>query len=134
MMITRANPNLLIYIYIYIKKKAFSFGHPDVDSIIHRFLSSNPQLHSVVNELELERKRGQVLDEMRKASRKQCWWEGPIDELGLYELHQLRMILVDQSTNPPVPFFKVDDAYDYETKPNETSVASNVYRYGYGIL
>ncbi|KAL5787975.1 hypothetical protein ACOSP7_004924 [Xanthoceras sorbifolium] len=48
---------------------------------------------------------------------------------------QANKILVDQSTNPPVPFFKVDDAYDYESKPNETSVASNVYmRYGYGIL
>ncbi|KAH7575452.1 hypothetical protein JRO89_XS02G0115400 [Xanthoceras sorbifolium] len=102
--------------------KAFSFGHPDVDSIIHRFLSSNPQLHSganrlieahrnanirelnmeltqVVNELELERKRGKVLDEMRKASRKQCWWEAPIDELGLYELHQLRMAMEDLKTS-----------------------------------
>ncbi|KAL5855236.1 hypothetical protein ACOSQ4_005038 [Xanthoceras sorbifolium] len=129
MMITRANPNLLIYIYIY-KKKAFSFGHPDVDSIIH------PHRNANIRELNMElTQRGKVLDEMRKASRKQCWWEAPIDELGLYELHQLRMILVDQSTNPPVPFFKVDDAYDYESKPNETSVASNVYmRYGYGIL
>ncbi|KAL5855234.1 hypothetical protein ACOSQ4_005036 [Xanthoceras sorbifolium] len=146
--------------------KAFSFGHPDVDSIIHRFLSCNPQpdsganrlleahrnanirelnmeLTQVVNELELERKRGEVLDEMRKASRKQCWWEAPIDELGLHELHQLRTALEDlkrkvaeqankimvESTNPSVPFFKVDD--DYETKPNETSVASSIYRLGY---
>ncbi|KAL5787973.1 hypothetical protein ACOSP7_004922 [Xanthoceras sorbifolium] len=33
-----------------------------------------------------------------------------------------------ESTNPSVPFFKVDD--DYETKPNETSVASSIYRLG----
>ncbi|KAI9157487.1 hypothetical protein LWI28_023359 [Acer negundo] len=84
--------------------KPFSFGHPYVDSIVNRFLSRNPQpdsgvnrlieahrnanihelnmeLTQVLNELEVERKRGEALDKIRKACRKQCWWKSPIVEL-----------------------------------------------------
>ncbi|KAK0593272.1 hypothetical protein LWI29_033974 [Acer saccharum] len=148
--------------------KAFSFGHPDVESIIDRFLSRNPQPDSAVNrlieahrntnihklnieltnvlkQLEDERKRAEALDEMRKASRKQCWWESPIAELGSCELEQLRMALEElkkkvaeqankilvQSTNTS-PFFKVN-AYENETKPNDQSsvAATNMYTLGY---
>ncbi|KAK3228997.1 hypothetical protein Dsin_000878 [Dipteronia sinensis] len=135
--------------------KAFSFGHPDVESIIDRFLSRNPQhdsgvnrlieahrnanihelnmeLTQVLNQLEVERKRGESLDKMKKAGRKQCWWESPITELGSCELEQLRMALEElkknvaeqattrilvESTNTS-PFFKVN-AYENETKPND---------------
>ncbi|KAK1571040.1 hypothetical protein Q3G72_010936 [Acer saccharum] len=148
--------------------KAFSFGHPDVESIIDRFLSRNPQPDSAVNrlieahrntnihklnieltnvlkQLEDERNRAEALDEMRKASRKQCWWESPIAELGSCELEQLRMALEElkkkvaeqankilvESTNTS-PFFKVN-AYENETKPNDQSsvAATNMYTLGY---
>ncbi|KAL5841600.1 hypothetical protein ACOSQ3_012203 [Xanthoceras sorbifolium] len=35
----------------------------------------------VLNQLEAEKKRGEELTQMRKASQRQCWWEAPIDEL-----------------------------------------------------
>ncbi|KAI8532585.1 hypothetical protein RHMOL_Rhmol11G0224900 [Rhododendron molle] len=94
--------------------KVFSFGHPNVDSIVDQFLSRNPppntttrhlidahrnasvrdlnsQLTQVLNELEAEKKRGETLDHMRKlASQRKYWWEKPVDELGLNELGQLR--------------------------------------------
>ncbi|KAG5524363.1 hypothetical protein RHGRI_031131 [Rhododendron griersonianum] len=94
--------------------KVFSFGHPNVDSIVDQFLGRNPppnstthhlidahrkasvqdlnsQLTQVLNELEAGRKRGETLDHMRKlASQRKYWWEKPIDELGLNELEQLR--------------------------------------------
>ncbi|KAH7834788.1 hypothetical protein Vadar_019742 [Vaccinium darrowii] len=94
--------------------KVFSFGHPNVDSIVAQFLSRNPppnsathqlieahrsatlrdlnsQFTQVQNELEGEKKRGETLDNMRKiASERKYWWEKPIDELGLNELEQLR--------------------------------------------
>ncbi|KAF8019095.1 hypothetical protein BT93_H3848 [Corymbia citriodora subsp. variegata] len=93
--------------------KVFSFGHPEVEFIIDRFLAQDPAppesgecrlieahrnanlrdlngiLTQVLEELEAERKRGEALDEMRRESQRQCWWEAPIDELGLCELEQL---------------------------------------------
>ncbi|KAK4836654.1 hypothetical protein QYF36_025808 [Acer negundo] len=149
--------------------KPFSFAHPDVESIIDRFLSRNPQpdsgvnrfieahrnanihelnmeLTQVLNQLEVERKRGESLDKIRKARcKKQCWWESPIAELGSCELEQLRMALEElkkkvaeqankilvESTNTS-PFYKVN-AYENETKPNDQSsvAASNMYTLGY---
>ncbi|KAJ0841850.1 putative transcription factor MADS-type1 family [Helianthus annuus] len=93
--------------------KVFSFGHPKVESIIDRFLARNPNLSStslhlieahriasipelnvqltyILNELEAEKKRSETLDEMRKASQSQFWWEAPIENLNMHELEQLK--------------------------------------------
>ncbi|XP_071709528.1 agamous-like MADS-box protein AGL61 [Rutidosis leptorrhynchoides] len=93
--------------------KVFSFGHPKVESIVDRFLARNPNLNTtslhlveahriasipelnmqlthVLNELETEKKKSETLDEMRKASQSQFWWEAPIEELSLHELEQLK--------------------------------------------
>ncbi|XP_016464596.2 agamous-like MADS-box protein AGL62 [Nicotiana tabacum] len=95
-------------------RKVFSFGHPNVESIIDRFLSrnhnpiSNSSLHlveahrnanvrelnlqltQILAELEIEKKREESLDQMRKTSQSQYWWEAPISQLGLHELEQLK--------------------------------------------
>lgn len=93
--------------------KVFSFGHPNVESIIDRFITRNPnpssnalqfaeahrnasvrdlnfQLTQILNELEAETKRGETLDKMRKAGQSQFWWEAPVEKLALHELEQLR--------------------------------------------
>lgn len=72
-------------------KKVFSFGHPCVEALIERFVTRNPppssgtlqlieahrnanvrelnaQLTQVLNQLEMERKRGEELNKLRKAS------------------------------------------------------------------
>lgn len=94
--------------------KVFSFGHPNVGPIVDRFLSRNPhtvsgaaafhlveahrsaavremnlQLTQMMAESEIEKKRGEMLDKMRKESRSKYWWEAPITELGLPELEQV---------------------------------------------
>lgn len=102
--------------------KAFSFGHPNVDSIIDRFLVRNPppepcthrlveahrnanirelnmKLTQVLQQLEIEKKHGEVLSEIRKASRAQCWWEAPVNELGLHELQQLKVAMEELKKN-----------------------------------
>lgn len=93
-------------------RKVFSFGHPNVESIIDRFITRNTrpnwnanqfvahqnasvcdlncQLTQILNELEAETKRGEMLDKMRKAGQNQFWWEAPIEKLALNELEQLR--------------------------------------------
>ncbi|KAJ6690425.1 hypothetical protein OIU85_006666 [Salix viminalis] len=95
-------------------QKAFSFGHPDVDSITRRFLSGSPsppssglpqlietrrnanahdqnvELTRILDHIEAEKKYGEVLDRMRRADRSRCCWESPIEELELHELEQLR--------------------------------------------
>ncbi|KAJ4964991.1 hypothetical protein NE237_016840 [Protea cynaroides] len=100
--------------------KVFSFGHPSVDSVVERFLSENapPQEESmqiveahrgasvrelnrqyteVVNQLEMEKKRAEVIQQSSAAQVRQgeAWWEAPIDNMGLLELQQL-MISMEQ--------------------------------------
>ncbi|KAL8155736.1 agamous-like MADS-box protein AGL62 [Apium graveolens] len=94
--------------------KVFSFGHPNVESIIDRFFTRNPPLNSnstlqlvevhrnasvrelnfqltqILHELESERQGGETLDHMRKASQGQFWWESPVEKLALHELEQLK--------------------------------------------
>ncbi|PNX72018.1 agamous-like mads-box protein agl62-like [Trifolium pratense] len=102
--------------------KAFSFGHPEVESIIDRYLSRNPpqesssnqiveahrnsnvrdlnmQLTQLLSHLEIEKKQGEEIDHVRKARQMQFWWEGPIDELGLNELLQLKVSIEDLKKN-----------------------------------
>lgn len=153
--------------------KVFSFGHPNVEGIIDRFLSRNPppsnsstihlveahrsvtvcelnfHLTQIFNELEVERKRGEALDDLRIASQTQFWWESPVEKLGFEELQQLKdcmevlkknvnnqanSILVENA-NSNLPLFGSNGnrAFDqYETKPNQTNPASHVPGYGYG--
>lgn len=104
-------------------KKPFSFGHPDVESVLNRFLSRssclnpsssqhavesrrnanvhelNAELSQLMNQLESERKRGDVLEKKRIAGRKQCWWENPIEELGLQEMEQLKASMEELKKN-----------------------------------
>ncbi|XP_048231864.1 agamous-like MADS-box protein AGL62 [Ricinus communis] len=97
-------------------KRAFSFGNPSVETVVDRFLSNKPPrisgslqlieahrssrlrelnmlLTKTLNELEMEKKRGEELDRIRKASQAQHWWESPIEELDLTQLKQLKASL-----------------------------------------
>ncbi|XP_050363537.1 agamous-like MADS-box protein AGL62 [Argentina anserina] len=126
-------------------RKVFSFGHPCVESVVERFLTRNPSHHhqnsgtmqlieahrnanvrelnaeltQVTNDLETERKRGEELNRVRKASQGQCWWESPIEEMEMPHCEQLGASLEElkksvakqidkliiQSTTNPNPFF-----------------------------
>ncbi|KAG6741468.1 hypothetical protein POTOM_054728 [Populus tomentosa] len=55
----------------------------------------NMQLTQAANQLEVEKKRGEELDRMRKASQSRNWWENPIQELSLEQLEQLKASLLD---------------------------------------
>ncbi|PWA89430.1 AGAMOUS-like 61 [Artemisia annua] len=154
--------------------KVFSFGHPKVESVVDRFLARNPnlnttrlhpveahriasipelnmQLTQMLNELEAEKKRTETLDEMRKTSRSQFWWEAPIEDLSLHELEQLKdsmeelkktvaiqanKLFIENSNSMSI--FGTNNSIrggvnHYEMKP--TSIipgASHVQNYGYG--
>ncbi|XP_071734587.1 agamous-like MADS-box protein AGL61 [Rutidosis leptorrhynchoides] len=157
--------------------KVFSFGHPKVESIVDRFLTRNPnrnttnlhlveahrlasipelnmQLTHILNELETEKKKSETLDEMRKASRSQFWWEAPIEELNLHELEQLKdsmdelkktistqanKLLAENSNS--MSLFGINnnirgDVDHYEMKPATVIPASSgfthTHSYGYG--
>ncbi|KAI3448200.1 hypothetical protein Pfo_004865 [Paulownia fortunei] len=138
--------------------KAFSFGHPNVESIIHRVLThnSNPnpnffhlveaqtnatvlelnlQLGQILDELEVERKRGETFDNMRRTNVSHYWWEAPVSKLGLQELEQLRDAMedlkklvcrqasriTDQAINPSTTVGVFDL---YESKPSHAVVGS----------
>ncbi|KAF8404800.1 hypothetical protein HHK36_009689 [Tetracentron sinense] len=98
--------------------KAFSFGHPSVDSVVDRFLTRNSALpdHTnapslvdarhgasvcmeVFNQLEDEKKREARLKQSKKVSNAQFWWEAPMDNLSLNELEQLMVSIEELKKN-----------------------------------
>lgn len=152
-------------------KKVYSFGHPCVESIIDRFLSRNPlpntsalqlfeahrsanvrdlnmQLTQVLNQLEIEKKRGEELAQMRKASQAHCWWAAPIEELSFERLEILKVSLENlrknvalqldklmiEATNPPPTYFPAN--YVGAVVPYDSQVAGYgppcTYDFGYG--
>ncbi|KAK2458438.1 agamous MADS-box protein AGL62 [Trifolium repens] len=99
-------------------EKVFSFGHPDVDTVIARYLSQippqnnttmqfieahrsanlrelNTQLTQINNELDIEKKRHDELSHMRKNAEAQYWWACPLDEMNRAQLELLKNALVD---------------------------------------
>ncbi|KAL3538764.1 hypothetical protein ACH5RR_002130 [Cinchona calisaya] len=98
-------------------RKMYSFGHPCVGSIVDNYLQLNPspsndsrnrlveaqraanirelnkELIRAENLLEVEIRRGEILDqkekEKEKESKNKNWWEAPIQELNLQQLEQL---------------------------------------------
>ncbi|XP_069149041.1 agamous-like MADS-box protein AGL62 [Solanum lycopersicum] len=149
-------------------RKVFSFGHPNVESIIDRFLTransnNNPiannsiqlveahrnasvrglnlQLTQILGEVEIEKKRGESLDQMRKTSQSQYWWEAPINQLDLQELEQLKdsmevlkknvtnqanKFMVNETPNPSFFGVNANGIFDnYDIKPPRNMNASN---------
>ncbi|OMO75281.1 Transcription factor, MADS-box [Corchorus capsularis] len=103
-------------------RKVFSFGHPEVEAIIERYLSRNPpqtsgalqlveahrnanvrelnmQLTEVASQLEVERKRGEELHVMKNAGQSQWWWQSPVEELSLPQLLQLKSAMEELKKN-----------------------------------
>ncbi|XP_021719055.1 agamous-like MADS-box protein AGL61 [Chenopodium quinoa] len=99
-------------------QKIFSFGQPDVESIVNRYVNRNQicsegvhggqqtttmrelnsQLSKILDLLEAEKARGEVFDNLKK-NPSQCWWEQPIDKLGLNELEILRASMENLNMN-----------------------------------
>ncbi|OIT26867.1 agamous-like mads-box protein agl62, partial [Nicotiana attenuata] len=108
--------------------KVFSFGHPNVESIIDRFLTRNipsnttansssttcqlveahrnanvrelnKQLMEILNQLEFEKKREVELVKINKAKIGKNWWERPVNELGHAELEQLKLGMEELKKN-----------------------------------
>lgn len=116
-------------------KKPFSFGHPEVESIVNRFLSRKSSSPSMVNscsniqrvlvhqlnvdltqlliQLEAEKKRGGELEKMREAGRSQWWWENPIDEMGLEEVELLKSSMEELKKNVTTQVYQLMNAYSF---------------------
>ncbi|XP_059663557.1 agamous-like MADS-box protein AGL62 [Cornus florida] len=103
-------------------RKGLLFWTPNVEAMLDRFITQNSPPNSktlhlieahrdasirglnshltrLLNELEAKRKIGEAFDRMRKASQSRCWWEAPIDKLGLLELEQLRNSMEELKKN-----------------------------------
>ncbi|XP_030470730.2 agamous-like MADS-box protein AGL29 [Syzygium oleosum] len=98
--------------------KPFSFGHPNVESIVHRFRNQeqtpdegtskdaeshdksmtddnlNQRLLDLLKRLNAEEKRGETLEKVVKAKRA-AKGQPPVDQLGLPELRVLKSSLED---------------------------------------
>lgn len=102
--------------------KVYSFGYPCVGSVVDKYLQTNPPLNNgtnhivdahrvahirelnkelirVENLLEVERRRGEIVDQMEKENQSKNWWEAPIEELNLQQLEQLMKAMEDLKKN-----------------------------------
>ncbi|XP_024992412.1 agamous-like MADS-box protein AGL62 [Cynara cardunculus var. scolymus] len=90
--------------------KPYSFGHPDVETIVDRYLvsshfeESHPnantealtrQLADMLGHLEVQKKVGKELDEIKKARERSYWWGAPTETLGFEELEKLKVALLE---------------------------------------
>ncbi|CAA3032094.1 agamous-like MADS-box AGL62 [Olea europaea subsp. europaea] len=104
-------------------KRVFAFGHPNVNSVIERFLNGNASSDSnyqalvennflntleynrhyshVWRELEVEKKRKKVIDESKRvdAGGDEFWWDAAIDFLELDELEVYMVALGELMKN-----------------------------------
>ncbi|KAK2458608.1 agamous MADS-box protein AGL62 [Trifolium repens] len=99
-------------------EKAFSFGHPNIDTVIDRYLSQvplqttttmqfieahrnanlcelNAQLTEINNKLDDAKKRSDELSLLRKETEAQFWWACPFDGMNRAELEFLKKALED---------------------------------------
>jgi len=97
-------------------EKVFSFGHPNVDTVIDRYLSRvppqnsgtmqfieahrsanvrelNTQLTQINQLLDIEKKRAEELSDLRKATETQFWWAGPVDGMNRAQLELFKKAL-----------------------------------------
>ncbi|KAK7244761.1 hypothetical protein RIF29_39587 [Crotalaria pallida] len=99
-------------------QKVYAFGHPDVNSLIDRYLAEGPQhaprtmqalfseanckaklceLNAQLNDLKDEiapgKKRIEEMKKAQEARQSEKWWEGPIDEMSIQQLKQLKFAL-----------------------------------------
>jgi hypothetical protein len=98
--------------------KAFSFGHPNVDTVIDRYLSQiptqnnqtlqfiearrratlcelNAQMTQINDMLDGLKKREDELRHLYKATEAQHWWACPVDEMNRAQLESLKQALED---------------------------------------
>jgi len=97
-------------------EKVFSFGHPNVDTVIDRYLSRvppqnngtmqfieahrsanvrelNTQLTQINQLLDIEKKRVEELSHLRKETENQFWWAGPVDGMNKTQLELFKKAL-----------------------------------------
>ncbi|CAN4112069.1 unnamed protein product [Withania somnifera] len=93
-------------------QEIFSFGHPNVESIINRFLTrNNPttsssttcqlvEAHRNANIRELNAQLMEIHNQLEfEKKRRKNWWEDPVNELGLGELEQLKLGMEELKKN-----------------------------------
>ena len=99
-------------------EKVFSFGHPNVEMVIDRYLSQvapqnddimkfigddrsttvyelNVVLTRIKDELNIEKSRGSELSQPRKKNQAQFWWSFPIDGMDRVQLESFKKALED---------------------------------------
>jgi hypothetical protein len=97
-------------------EKVFSFGHPNVDTVIDRYLSRippqnngtmqfieahrsanvrelNTHLTQINQLLDIEKKCAEELSHLRKTAETQFWWAGPIDGMNRAQLELFKKAL-----------------------------------------
>ncbi|XP_018722168.2 agamous-like MADS-box protein AGL62 [Eucalyptus grandis] len=96
----------------------FSFAHPSIDTVANQFLNRNPpsidgsyalvesnrqarinelnqQYDELINQIKVEEARNKVLKQLTEGKGNGAWWEAPIEELNLEELHQMEVRMED---------------------------------------
>ncbi|XP_057948215.1 agamous-like MADS-box protein AGL62 [Malania oleifera] len=160
-------------------EKPFTYGNPCLESVANRYLNQNPppadstihlveahrrvrihelnqQYNELVNQLEVEKKRGEMLKRVAKPMAKQAWWEAPVDELSVPNLERLNMAVEElhksvsrrdvrmgtsSSTSgfhaeekpPQAPYPFTANGVNQETSTSSFPHGHGAYGYGHGL-
>ena len=95
-------------------KGVFAFGHPNIDAVINKYTTAsassscvadrntslvaeiqehNQHYAKVSEEVEIERKRKETIEESKVENNGSFWWDEPIDNMGVEELQQYKASL-----------------------------------------
>lgn len=84
-------------------------------------------LCQILDELEMEKKRGETLENVRKTNVGNYWWEAPVNELEQLRdaMEELKRIVCQQASEITDRTMKPVGVFDlYENKPNYLVVDS----------
>ncbi|GAB4828633.1 hypothetical protein Ancab_018298 [Ancistrocladus abbreviatus] len=131
--------------------KAFTYGIPNIETIANRFLQSNVshvetsstifEAHrdlrvneynmthdELVAHLEVLKKKGQMLVEMKREVQEHCWWDAPIEDLSPKDMQQFRASMEELKRVAPqkIQELFVKGASSSSTAPSTMAVVDPV--------
>ncbi|KAL2344411.1 hypothetical protein Fmac_005696 [Flemingia macrophylla] len=120
-------------------QRVFSFGTPNVDSVIQRYTGrAAPPLHNLdlneahltlderelhahlgylSNQLNAEKKREEELSDLMKTAENNFWWAQPVDSMNKTQLEKFKLALLDLKTQINLKKQKLLNESTYNNPP-----------------
>ncbi|XP_009605702.1 agamous-like MADS-box protein AGL62 [Nicotiana tomentosiformis] len=132
-----------------LKQRLFTFGHPNADAIIDRYLTGksssssstvdqlnvqqNNQYYSqICRELEAEKKKKEIIENSKIVNNNNegFWWNEPIDDMGIEELEESMGALEELKKKITMRADELSMINGSSVVPTTSTVNNNIARFG----